>query len=491
MAILNQFGQPVRFAHAATRSRFRGTVFQTQNRGIDDLIPDQDRATLASLSRRLFTNMGVPRAAIRQKANYSVGVAWLPKYLGPDQESGKQVESWLNKAFLPVCDVRGGMHDWHCFLNLCSVAIDRDGEAFVVLTYEGNKDKARLQHLPSHLVKTKLDEKVVSTGRYAGAAIRDGIIYNSRRRPIAYRVSIGEERDSFTDLPARAVIHLYDPTYQEQGRGLPAFTHALEDLKHCLKSTEDERVRQGMLSSLGLIEHNELGGPDMNDPANVLSGSSCDSEGLSITEFDGGKIKYFTAGSGSKIEQLKHESPGEIWENFHDRMIRAALAGADWPYALAWKPAGQGTAERAEIERARRAIESRQNLLWHLALRSITFAVSVGEVNGEIPLLEDPMAWSFSMPPRLTVDDGRELKSQMEAWRAGALNISEIVEARGTTVEEHYMRRASDIAIKKKAQAEAEARYGVKIDDREMGMMTPNDPAGETTTNSDDDDDSN
>lgn len=479
MAIVDQYGNAVRFAHAATRNRFRGPLYARRNAGIDELIPAHDRETLASLSRRLFTNMGVARAAILQKADYSVGQAWLPKYLGPDKEAGDVVEDWLAENFLPVCDVRGGIHDWHSVLNLASVAIDRDGEAFVLMTYQGKRELPRLQHIPGHLVCNKIDETKVENGRYAGRMIRDGIIYNSRRAPVAYRISTGKERTDFIEIPARAIIHVYDPTYQEQGRGLPGFTHALEDLKHCLKSTEDERVRQGMLSSLGLIEYNELGGPDLNDPATTLSSDTTGDDGLAITEIDGGKIKYFTAGSGSKIEQIKHESPGAIWESFHDRMNRAAIAGFRWSYSLAWKPAGQGTAERLEVEKARRAVDARQNILWHLATRSITFAVSVGVQRQGLPQLERPMAWSFSMPPRLTVDDGRELKSQMEAWRAGAVNISEIVESRGTTVEDHYMRRANDIAIKKKAKAAAEAAHGVTIDDREMGMLTPNDPPDE------------
>jgi len=485
MAIVNEFGHPVRFAHAATRSRFRGPLYARRNAGIDDLIPEHDRGTLASLSRRLFTNMGVARAAILQKADYSVGQAWLPKYTGPDKEAGDAVEAWLAKNFLPVCDVRGGLHDWHSVLNLASVAVDRDGEAFVLLTYQGKRELPRLQHIPCHLVATKNGETKVEAGRFKGRPIRDGIIYNARRAPVAYRVSTGPTKEDFIELPARAVIHVYDPTFQEQGRGLPGFTHALEDLKHCLKSTEDERVRQGMLSSLGLIEYNELGGPDLNDPATTLSSDTTGDDGLAITEIEGGKIKYFTAGSGSKIEQIKHESPGAIWESFHDRMNRSAIAGFRWSYSLSWKPAGQGTAERLEVEKARRAVDARQNILWHLALRSITFAVSVGVKEQGLPELENPMAWTFSMPPRLTVDDGRELKSQMEAWRAGAVNLSEIVESRGTTVEEHYMRRANDIALKKKAQAAAETAHGVQIDDREMGMLTPNDPPDETTNTED------
>ena len=161
MAIVDQYGSPLRFAHAATRSRFRGPLYRQRNRGIDELIPEHDRGTLVSLSRRLFTNMGVPRAAILQKADYSVGEAWLPKYLGPDQDAGAEAEAWLRDTWLAVCDVRGGVHDWHCLLNLVSIAFVRDGEAFVVITYEGEPKQPRLQHLPGHLVCTKNDEKVV------------------------------------------------------------------------------------------------------------------------------------------------------------------------------------------------------------------------------------------------------------------------------------------------------------------------------------------
>ena len=47
MAILNEFGQPFTFAHAADRSMRRGPQFQTRNDDIDRLIPSGDRRTLA------------------------------------------------------------------------------------------------------------------------------------------------------------------------------------------------------------------------------------------------------------------------------------------------------------------------------------------------------------------------------------------------------------------------------------------------------------
>ena len=81
MAILNEFGQPFTFAHAADRSNRRGPQYQTRCDDIDRLIPSGDRRTLASLSNRLFMNMGVPKACVLQKADYAVGEAWLPSYI--------------------------------------------------------------------------------------------------------------------------------------------------------------------------------------------------------------------------------------------------------------------------------------------------------------------------------------------------------------------------------------------------------------------------
>lgn len=475
MAIVNEFGQPFRFAHAATRSRYRGPIYTVQNKGADELIPEFDRDVLCSLSRRLFTNMGVPRGAILQKADYSVGEAWLPRYTGPDKQNGKAVETWLRENFLPACDIRGGVHDWWTLLRQASVAVDRDGDAFILITTEGDPvELPRLQLLPSYLIRSKINEKIVPDGPYKGRKILNGIIYDGRSRALAYRVSTGDKPTDFYDAPARAVIHLYDPQYCEDGRGLPAFTHAIEDLKHMLKSTEDERVRQQMLSSIGLIEHNEIGGPDLTDPRNLLDNVTSTGEGLAITEFEGGKIRYFAAGSGSRIEQLKHESPGEIWENFHDRMIRSAIAGVKWSYSLAWKPMGQGTAERADLEKARRAVKERQSLLWYLGIRAISYAYAKAQQAGFVPMLEKPTAWSFSYPAKLTVDDGRELQGLINGWRAGVVNMTEIVEARGDTIESHYETRAREIAIREMTKEAAEEEYDIEIDSREMAMLTPN-----------------
>ena len=488
MAILDEFGrpyQPTTFAHAADRSRLRGPQFQYRQQDVNKLIPSQDRETLVSLSQRLYVNHGIPRAAIDQKADYSVGSAWLPTYTGEsDRLDGKSIAAFMRKAWFPNCDVAGSPLDWWTRLELASIAIDRDGGEFW-LKIKGQDGFPRLQTVPYH--RCKGGNQIVTDdadGTFNGLQMTDGIVYYWSGRPAAYRFSTDLDQKSYKYFPASDVIHLYDPKFSRQGRGYPAFTHALEELRTMLASEQDERTRLMIISRLHLVEYNEDGGPNLDDPSATLvsqkNASTGEEFGVQVQDYSGG-IRYMRSNSGDKIEQIKHENPGDAWKRFYDHMVRVALAGVKWPYSLVWEGAGQGTDARAEIVKARRSIEQRQRTLAKAALNAFTWAYSVFQVNGRLPLLDYPMSWTFSRPPRLTVDDGRESKMEMDRWLTGAANLSEILESQGLgSEEEFYRKRAMSVAnrqiIAAQVQEEMSAKSGVQvsINERDMIMMTPN-----------------
>lgn len=484
MAILDEFGMPVtyssRFAHGADRSRQRGPQYDVSDIDIDRLIPSNDRRTLVSMSKRLAANMGVPKAIVAQKAQYSVGKAWIPSYTGTDTANGDAAERWLQNVWMPNCDVRGGINDWHQYLNDASKDIDF-GDHFTLLTMTEDGTFPLIQNIPSHRVRGGAAAAIIKEGKYAGAKLRDGIIYNKQGRPIAYRVASEDNANEFEDIPARSMIHIFDKDFSDQGRGFPTFTHAVEDLKHCLQSTEYERIRQLIISSIGLIEYNESGGPDYDDPGIALGTAAENSEGVTFQSFQGGAIRYMRANSGEKLEAITHDNPGDVWESFQDRLKRACVIGAGWAFSMVWKSAGQGTAERADILRARRAIQERQRLLEHLARRIVSYAVAFAQSNGKITrangsqvFLENPTKWGFSKPPRLTVDDGREEKAMLEGWRAGTRNLTEVIEANGRDIEEFTRERANEIVLRKRIAEEVGNAAGYEIEDREMAMLTPN-----------------
>jgi len=476
MAVVDQFGRPVTiartFAHAADQNRSRGPQFYDRNASIEELIPRHDRNALVGLSKRLFTNMGAPmRAAIAQKADYSVGSAWIPIYGGKDKEVGDEVCSWLKNVWFPMCDVRGGGHDWHRLLKLTSTGLDREGEVFVMLTTDRSGEFPRLQQVPSYLVRSAFNGPV-KMGPYKGLRIHDGVIYNAQNAAVAYRVY--SDQTNFKDISARDLIHDFDPTYQEQGRGLPAFTHALDDMKMMLQSTEYERIKQQVISSILLVEKNELGGPDYTDPAVAISTNASDGTGIAQETY-GPAVHYFKSNSDNGLEAITHNSPGDVWESFHDRMIRSALAPL-WSYSLVWKAQGQGTAERSEVLKARRFVAARIKSLKYIARRASTYAVGVAVAAGRIPQPGNMRAFDFTEPPRLTVDDGREAKAMTESHAAGHINETEIQGHKGKAVEDHYRERAVEEARKQIIRQEVETEYGVEIGPEAMGNSSKIEP---------------
>jgi hypothetical protein len=477
--ILNEFGSPYRFAHGADRSRYRGPQFARLIGDIDKLITTADRRTLSALSNRLFFNFGIIKTIAHQRADFSVGAAWLPTYIGAgDQDQGFQAARYMESVWYPQCDIRGGVFDWWQLLYLTSVAMDRDGDCFWIMV-RGDDNFPRIQIIPSHRCWNKEQSDRINGGMFDGYRCNDGVIYFASGRPAGY---LFEQADgSMAQIPAADVIHFFDPAYAEQGRGYPLFSHALEDIKDCMASIADERMRQVIMSRIHLIVNNETGGPDIDDPLNDVENLSGTSGSMVSQQFPGGI--YYQPGDGQhKIEQLKQENPGAAWESFQDRLIRNTIVGAEWATTLAWKGPGQGTAERAEILKARNAIRRRQGILWH-SKRAFSWAYSIFADQGFVPRLPSPTMWDFSMPPRLTVDDGRESKAELEGLRYGSINIDEVLSSRGVSNPTMFFRqRARLAAIEEIERLAAEKEFNVSIDPRKMGMLTPNEQAPQSNT---------
>jgi len=476
--IVNQWGEPFKFAKAAQRDTSARPWEPVRMQDIGTLIPSWDRKTIVSASRRLYTNEGVLLGAIQQKAMYSVGRSWQAQSQSTDTEWKKQAEAKINDEWYGICDVRGGMHDFKTSLYQLSCAIDRDGEAFVLLTETG-EGYPRIQHIPSHRIATPngVRDGKLESGAYKGLNITDGVIY-SKGAPVAFSF-INEDGTLKQYFSARDCIHLYDPSFQEQGRGLPAATHAINDLRDSLQSHDWERHAQLMLSSIGLIEYNDTGMPDPEDNANVLNGTgdvTCGEKGIIQESYQGGQIRYFASKSGGKLETIKNDRPGDMWESFQNRIYRKTLAGMNWPYSMIWHATGQGTAERADLGRAQRAVEDRQDLLEYAAKRMVGYAIAKFIKRGDLPENAMWYRWKFSYPKKITIDDGRVSKELIEMWKAGFLNPNDILGYLGKSPEDHIDERINYLVMQKTkvAIANESAPDGVRIEEREMAMLTPN-----------------
>jgi len=480
--IVNQYGEPFKAAQGAVRYSAARPYTPVQMKDITELVPAYDRKALVSFSRRLYLNEGVLLGAIQQKAMYAVGRSWQAQSKSKDREFAMQSEELLNEEWYRICDVRGGQNTFQTDLYSVSCAIDRDGEAFILLT-KTNEDYPRIQLIPCHRIATPMgmSDGKIESGTYRGKTLTDGIIY-ANGAPAAYCFN-DENGDLIQYISVANMVHIFDPSWQEQGRGLPAFTHALNDLRDALQSHEWERYAQLMLSSIVMTEHNETGLPDIDDNANIIGGSGCNTEqGIISENYQGGTVRYFAAKSGGKLEVLKNDRPGDMWESFQNRIYRKALAGINWPYSMVWHATGQGTAERADLGRAQRAVEDRQDLLEYAARRIINYVVAKFIKLGRLPAASGWWKWKFTYPKKITIDDGRVSKELIEMWKGGFLNPQDILGFLGKSPDEHLDERIAYLTQQKlKQKAVNESNLGIVIEDREMAMLTPNETPTQQT----------
>lgn len=478
MAILDEFGRQVSWKAARSAQDTRHRPWEpVEKKDIAELVPAVDRVTLQSHARRIFLNFGPIKNAVNQRGMYAVGRAFVPIFKGADKDFGRIATDWLTDNFYRIGDSRGGMHDFKTNLFGWSTSIDVDGEIFILLTQTDN-GFPQYQGIPSHRIATP--KGFAENSMVRGGMLVDGITYYPSGEAKEY--AFCDKNGNLNRwLPASDVIHLFDPEWQYQARGLTAFTHCINDCRDMIQSTEWERLAMLQMSSISLVEYNDNGGPDMDDPYNALVGDTSTGKGVTVESLDGGTVRYFRSNSGGKIETLVNNRPGNPFMEFHNRLLKSAFAGLNWPMALyEGHTIGGGTAQRTEIAMAQRAIEDRQDLLFYAARRIVGYAVAKAQKRGDLPASADWWKWDFSTPPKLTIDDGRITKELETLWRIGAANMRDIVSMRGKTLEEHYAERATEVALRRIAARDASAAFGVPVDDREMAMLTPNEMAGAT-----------
>lgn len=486
--IVDQYNNPVFSSRRFNRSTDTNTADRpwapTRLDNIEKLITSYDRHTLVSVSRGLIENWGPARAIARQIPMYSVGKAWKPTMDTGDEMVKAQAETVIRDQFCNMADLQG--RDISTLLYLICHLLVRDGEAFYLLT-EWETGFPAIQVIPCHRIGQRgYGKHKVEDGKYKGLEICEGVIRNRYGTPVAYRI-LGEDADRDQDVSARSLKHVYDSDYPEARRGYPALSHGLNDGRDALQAHEWERLNMLARSSHTMIEHNETGVPD-NHPANhfgtegetTSTGASTD---ITTNTLFGGIYKTVRAGSGFKLESVKHDTPGETWESFQDRMIRKMCSGIPWPFSFVWEGQGKGggTSERRDIMQARQTVEDMQCTLERHARTIMGYAYKKLVKIGRIEDSPDWWKWSFSKPPKLTVDDGRISKANLELWRAGILSDEDLLSDLGKDHDEHYRNKFVRAADKELMFLEVQESKGVELDVRYKGMFTPNDMGNEAT----------
>ena len=137
-------------------------------------------------------------------------------------------------------------------------------------------------------------------------------------------------------------------------------------------------------------------------------------------------------------------------------------------------------------QQARHSVESRQDILKIAAYRQITYAIAKGIENGFIPApsnAKDWRAFSFIMPPQLSIDPRNDSKTMIDEYKLGVINMTGIHREKGKVYASVIRERANEIIEMKKIVADVEAQNpGFTIEQREMIMLTPNEMGEDSKT---------
>jgi hypothetical protein len=252
----------------------------------------------------------------------------------------------------------------------------------------------------------------------------------------------------------------------DQSRGLPLFSHGINSFRSIAEATEREQMAQLILSSIAFVEQNEDGGVSPFD----FSVQHDPNGTPTVQTFENGTVRYFRAGSGSKIEEVANNRPSANWQAFHDRLIRSVMTGTGWPLAMVNHSLGTGTFDRLQILQAKRALSDRQQLLKPFCKKVITFALGKAIDSGILPASRGWWNWSFSLNQQLSIDLGRDSNALRAEYAIGLKNLTQILGEEGRSLESHLRERAEEAAMAERIRQEVEARTGVTISPEAMRL---------------------
>jgi len=422
------------------------------------------RAMLSD-SRYIYSRVGQVNGSVHSKANYAVGQSWIPQYKGTNSRF-KRAFTEVMKRWMPSCDVRGAPFNFQKSVWTGSVKLDVDGDFFILLTEDPETKAPRLQFIEAHRINSPLSERTVATGQYQGKLFLNGVVYDELNRPLAYNLLPPETpygyqpvSAEYNFLPASSVIHVCDPCWFTQARGVPCITHGILDWYDLEEIRDAEKTATKVNSRLTLVETNDTGRADLASAlAQARAGGDVSAVDATTKIIANGEIRYLRANSGHKIESHSSNRPSDTFIPFLDHIARSAHMGMDWPIEMHDMSKIGGAAVRAVVSQVQRSIARRQEALWQPFHAAVLYAVAAFMKRGDLPFATDWDNVEFSLPAQFSVDVGRDSDNRRQDVAMGIRGIDDVFAEEGEGDHVTVFRKRAQ--IEKDLQAVA-AEFGI------------------------------
>ena len=391
------------------------------------------RSELVRKSRYLHKNSGFVRELVANMAIYSTGDGIRVQAQSADPDWNRKAEAYFS-LWAARCEVTRRFSFEECQALICR-GMDVDGEYFVHKTRD-EEGEPRLQLIESHRIGDEFgSEETV-----------DGIGIDGFGAPAFYRVL--EDRGKHRDLPAPAVLHVFEPEWAGGVRAHPSLQHSINHIldeiellaleKHAVKDNADVarvlKTARGEIDDSGdFVVGGTGGGGEASDPT-------------ALQKIVGGKLVALKP--DESLDSFQSNRPSPTFTGFLEHLRRdSALGMIPFEFAADSSKVG-GAGVRLIVAKADRRFSFRQMILERRLIRPV-WAWVIGDAidRGLLPAV--PGWWKIcTVPPkRVTVDAGREAQQNRADVEMGLKTMSDHFQELGADFGEEIERRAADAKL--------------------------------------------
>lgn len=402
-------------------------------------VSSYDRWEMVNYSRQVFAQIDTLWTAVDSKNNWAVGDAWDGHYTGTNAAWGEEWEHWINQVWMPNANVRGPQYDFKRSMKLSGLAWDVDGDDAMVLTETVN-GFPQVAFYPSTKISSAAtnfgarSSQFVTGGQFDGAKLYDGVIYDRNNRIIGLRI-VGED-GIFSDVSAYNADLAYEPTWHDQGRGIPRVIVSL--LKWLNLDDIDTFIQRSMkrAASVGVLVKNAEGeaaiGNEMVSGEEVvdldqtpIDGGTIADRSVAYEEIEGGEMYYLSASDGEEMTALQYKNPHPNSEEFIRRITRSAMASVGWAIELLDLTSTGRAPTRLLCDLANQSIWARQCTAYRRWRRAVSYATAKAMKTGYLSRnddIVDALSFEPGLPKPLSVDAGNDAQAYREGLKLGTHN---------------------------------------------------------------------
>ncbi len=401
------------------------------------------RNEMVRRSRYLHKNSGFHREIVGDMAIYATGDGIRPQAQSSDPAWNKAAQAYFsNWCAMPEVTRRFSFEE--CQSLVCR-GMDVDGEYFVVKV-RADDGTACIQLAEAHRIGDK----------FGSTETLDGIIYDSYGSPTFYRFI--EDGGTTIDIPASAVLHIYEPESVSAVRSAPTMQHSINHLLDEMELIALEKAAVKDNAGISRVVKTESGTLDESSDYKFSTGTGGEgdlatpSDPQAIQKIIGGRVVALKPGESLDTHQPNRPSP--VFTGFLEHLKRDSSAGIlPYEFVLDSSKIG-GAGVRLVVAKADRRFSYRQLTLIQRFLRPVWGWV-IGDAidRGELPAIENWNKVNWVTPRRITVDAGREAQQNRADIEMGIKTLDDHYKELGADFDEELEIRAQNArAILEKAE---------------------------------------